>query len=313
MKKEAPVFLPPLHLGVFGHHLAVRCDTERTLAELSSTHARFLLDVGEEGLGEPEATLDIIDRIEEAQEMSIEDGRRRYRLFNTGHTWQFACQDRETLEYENIGFCPPRTLIQTALLTTVSSLANGRDLFHAGVVSLDGAGVVMVAPSKMGKTTLTLQLVSRGCGFLSDEIACLDPETGLLEPFPRKINLRESTRELLGLEALAEAHPERLEASSGELSVDIEEMVPGSLAGPCPLRYLLFPAGIADEPWLEPLARTNVLFRLFDHALIRLRDPAARLFRYASLLGRVECYTLVMGEPDATADLILQLQSGAAG
>jgi hypothetical protein len=172
---------------------------------------------------------------------------------------------------------------------------------------LDGVGVVLAAQSRMGKTTLTLELVSRGCGFLSDEIACLDPESGLLEPFPRKINLKTGSREMLGLELPHHESPALPHAEPGELSLDIEEIAPGSLAGPCPLGYLLFPSGFADEPWLEPLARTNVLFRLFGHAVARVEDPAAHLFRYVSLLEKVACYNLVVGRPGPTAELILQL------
>jgi hypothetical protein len=307
---EGPEFLPAEPYRFLGHRLDVRSDSEDVLARLRSTHGRFHL--AEEDGGEAAETLEIVDRLEGDGELRIEDGRRRYRLFNTGHIWQFSCQDKSTLEFENLGFCPPETLIQTALLTTVSTLATAHDLFHAGVVSMDGAGVVLAAQSGMGKTTLTLELVSRGCGFLSDEIACLDPETGLLEPFPRKVNLKTGSRELLGLELRDDESSAVPDADPGELSLDIEEIAPGSLAEPCPLRYLLFPSGFADEPWLEPLARTNVLFRFFGHAVTRVEDPAAHLFRYVSLLEKIECYNLVVGRPGPTAELILQLPSRQA-
>ena len=49
-------------------------------------------------------------------------------------------------------------------------------LLHAGVVELDGRGVLLVAPEDHGKTTLTAALVRDGFGYLSDEVAAIDPE-----------------------------------------------------------------------------------------------------------------------------------------
>ena len=46
-------------------------------------------------------------------------------------------------------------------------------LIHAGVVSRDGQGIILVADARHGKTTLVLELVRRGFQFLSDEMADL--------------------------------------------------------------------------------------------------------------------------------------------
>ena len=312
MSDRANEMLPAESFRFLGHRIDVVSDSEPMLARLRSTHRRFLLD-GEAPREEPSDVLRIVDRIESEEELRIEDSERRYRLVSTGHVWQFSCQNKTSLEIENLGFCAPKTLTQAALLTTIASLAEGHGLFHGGVVSMNGAGLVLAAPSEMGKTTLTLELVRRGCGFLSDEVACLSHETGVLEPFPRQLNLRGASRELLGLELPTGLLPDGSDPDPDEVSVDIEDLLPGSLAGPCPMRYLIFPAGFADEPWLEPVSRTNVLFRLFDHAVARVDDPAAQLFRYVPVLRQVRCFNLVVGRPGPTADLLLQLPSRREG
>ncbi|OQW94756.1 MAG: hypothetical protein BWK77_08675 [Verrucomicrobia bacterium A1] len=63
-------------------------------------------------------------------------------------------------------------------------------LVHAGCVSRGGRGIVLSGASGMGKSTLTAYLVSRGMGFLSDEVAPISRATGRVEPFPLHIGIR---------------------------------------------------------------------------------------------------------------------------
>ncbi len=47
-------------------------------------------------------------------------------------------------------------------------------LLHSGVVSRDGHGYIIYAPTGFGKTTFVMELVSRGYRFLSDEYCPVD-------------------------------------------------------------------------------------------------------------------------------------------
>ncbi len=69
-------------------------------------------------------------------------------------------------------------------------------LVHAGVAAKDGQGVIIVAPSSLGKTSLTLSLTKQGLQFLSDEFAPINRRTGLIEPFPRTLGLRRGAAKL---------------------------------------------------------------------------------------------------------------------
>lgn len=60
---------------------------------------------------------------------------------------------------------------------------------HAGVIELDGYAVVFPGRSFAGKTTLVLELLKMGVGFLSDEYAIIDPR-GRVHPFPRPLSVR---------------------------------------------------------------------------------------------------------------------------
>ena len=63
-------------------------------------------------------------------------------------------------------------------------------LLHASVVERDGRALLMTGESGAGKSTLATLLAARGWRFMSDEFALLDPETGLVQAFPRLISLK---------------------------------------------------------------------------------------------------------------------------
>lgn len=63
-------------------------------------------------------------------------------------------------------------------------------LLHAGAVSKDNKGILLVGDDGSGKTTQTIGLVDRGYHFLSDEYGVLDLDTGLIKHYPAPISLR---------------------------------------------------------------------------------------------------------------------------
>jgi len=66
-------------------------------------------------------------------------------------------------------------------------------LIHAGVVEKNGNGYIIYAPSGFGKTTLVLQLVSKGYKFLSDEYCPIRYQKLMIEPFARRISIKQGS------------------------------------------------------------------------------------------------------------------------
>jgi HprK-related kinase A len=78
-------------------------------------------------------------------------------------------------------------------------------LLHAGTVERDGKALLLTGHSGAGKSTLAALLGEQGWRFLGDEFALLDPNTGLIRPFPRLISLKNQSLALFD-----GAAPERL-------------------------------------------------------------------------------------------------------
>lgn len=66
-------------------------------------------------------------------------------------------------------------------------------VLHAGVVTRQGRAIVIYGQSGFGKTTLTLELLRRGYGFMSDEFCPLRIADCMVEPFERLVGLRKSS------------------------------------------------------------------------------------------------------------------------
>src|SRR4051794_33347827 len=89
-----------------------------------------------------------------------------------------------------------------------ASLLRGREVFHASAVRLGDRAVAVVGPSGAGKTSIAVQLVLRGAGFLTDDVLALErtdaavlahPGAGLASVRPEeRAALPRSSRRKLG-------------------------------------------------------------------------------------------------------------------
>lgn len=75
----------------------------------------------------------------------------------------------------------------------VARLSSWR-VIHAGVVAVEGQGLLLPGRTHSGKSTLVAELVRRGAVYLSDEYALIGSE-GLVHPYPRPMLLRNGAPE----------------------------------------------------------------------------------------------------------------------
>lgn len=77
-------------------------------------------------------------------------------------------------------------------------------LLHAASVEKDGRVLIITGESGAGKSTLSAMLGERGWRFMGDEFALLDPDSGMLHPFPRPISLKNEAIAAMEKEVAAE-------------------------------------------------------------------------------------------------------------
>jgi len=122
-----------------------------------------------------------------------------------------------------------------SILSAIVTRVRSHLLIHAGVVSRNGKGVILVADSSHGKTTLVLELVRRGFQFLSDEMAALGRKDRLVHPFPRSLRIRNGTLQLAGFPDRPKGDLEWL----GKLILDIGEIKPGCMGKATPISHIV--------------------------------------------------------------------------
>jgi hypothetical protein len=85
---------------------------------------------------------------------------------------------------------------------------NGRSLFHAAVVEIEGRATLLSAPTGTGKSTLSLRLSQLGARFMSDDLAVMREVDGqfMIEAAYPKSRLREDSVTALGVAGKATTH-----------------------------------------------------------------------------------------------------------
>jgi hypothetical protein len=208
---------------------------------------------------------------------------------------------------------------QAALIDLLDRIVHGvlaelhrRDIYaiHAGALVDRGAALVVAGRSGQGKTTLTLGLLRRGLGLLSDEFAVIDPASQRIMPYRRSLHIRPGTPELIPeLRGLAE-RPRRQLGGGVEWSVtpdELAEVFPGCLAASAPLRYVILLDGAPDPsspPALTPAPAALATIELLRGTWAASRDFAAGLSRLSRLMSGVTCARLRAGALEPTLDAI---------
>jgi hypothetical protein len=287
-----------------GHTVAVRSDSDKALRHLRWVYGRFLVTTAATE-AEASCVLTVLDRISNTGELRLAGGFRDYTLY---------CKDFQSFDYdryESRGNVPdPLAFVQWYVIENISLLARDCQLIHAASLAWGDDGVIFPAASGRGKTTLALGLVKRGFRFLSDELAWLNSGSVWVEPFPRRVNVSDHSLQLLGLPPEPEGRAFSREGGTREWALDATDVAPDVEIGPARLCYVVFLNGFGEAPRLRPLSGTAGIMRLFKFSIQPPSDPAATIFDFAPLLDGAQCFELVVGDVNATVDLVQALICG---
>ncbi len=294
-----------------GGTLAVRSNSQEVLGYLRSLYGRFCVQPGSPNSSQPgdiraaHLELEVVDRVAVAQELSVRDSFGSYSV---------SCKDLHSPNADGHpadGISHPLGYVERSFLRNLSFLAGDYDFLHAAAVSWKNIGLIFPGFSGHGKTTICLKLVGQGFKFLSDEIAPLHREHGIVEPFPRLARLDRRSLDLLEIPASRAVRSKLPEGEEAEWLLDIGTVYPSGYGGPAKLRYTIFLQGFAEETRLEPVAQTRALFALFKSGLRRPDNVPAGLFGFAPFLDRIRSFDLVIGDLQEAATMISDLVHNA--
>ena len=102
-------------------------------------------------------------------------------------------------------------------------------ILHAGVISRDGKGFIIMGPSSFGKTTLVLELISRGYKFLSDECCSIRLNDHFIEPYPRSLGIKQDNPFYGAVDLKKKIHHDR----ENKAMVECENIYPDCTGEPC--------------------------------------------------------------------------------
>ncbi len=192
-------------------------------------------------------------------------------------------------------------MLEWGLNWCVSMHAHHYLVIHAGVVEKNGLAAILPAPPGSGKSTLTAALVLSGWRLLSDELTLIDRKTGLIQPLPRPLSLKNESIPLI-----------RAFSTDAHLNRPVHDTLKGSVAHLRPPKdsvrrqheparpgWVIFPkwqAGAAAT--LAPRSRAETFLFLAQNAF-NYSHLGADGFRIGTaLIDQVDCYDFTYSRLD---------------
>jgi hypothetical protein len=184
-------------------------------------------------------------------------------------------------------------MLEWGLNWCVSTQAHHYLILHAAAVEKNGLAAILPAPPGSGKSTLTAGLVLSGWRLLSDELTLIDRKTGLIQPLPRPVSLKNQS-----IDVIRQFSPDTYinRASHGTVKGAVAHMRPPrdsvrrqhETARP---GWVIFPQWDAGAPTtLTPRSQAQTFLFLAQNAF-NYSHPGADGFRGGSaLMDQTACY-----------------------
>jgi hypothetical protein len=212
-----------------------------------------------------------------------------FRLLSDDGAGRLRLYSAETLLYEGGVAAKAADLLLSQSCYQLANHSQGGMLFHAGALAWAGGGLLLPGGIGAGKTTLTAWLLTRGLGYLTDELVFVPDGAETMEAFARPLNLKRPARAALRAHFDFERHADRmLSTSAGDL-ISPGALQPARLAGALDatrVSLIVFPRYQAggDLVW-RPLSKAQAGLALMK-CLVNARNLPEHGFPQISRLAK---------------------------
>jgi HprK-related kinase A len=166
---------------------------------------------------------------------------------------------------------------------------------HSAVLEKNGRAVLLPAPPGSGKSTLCAALMLHGWRLLSDEMALLDPVTGLVTPAPRPVSLKNASINVIrqrarGLNFGPTAH-DTLKGTVAHMQVSADSLAKAHL--PALPAWVVFPKYTQGSPLVvSEHPKAQALVELASNSFNHHVHGRAGFEALAALVERCACHDL---------------------
>jgi hypothetical protein len=218
-----------------------------------------------------------------------------YRIGGAHGLWAFARDGMQPLAASDPGEL--LFLFDRDLSTQLQRRRPELLFIHAAVLEVTGLGILLVAPSGGGKSTLAWALVHHGFHYLSDELSPVDVTTLTVHPYPRALLLKHPTPPPYEL-------PSRTIHSSRGFHV-VSPPLSGH-SGPSGISAIFFLCrhrGVS-APVVRQITTAQASARLYCNTLNALAHPGEGLDGTIQIASTTTCFELVLQDLSATCALL---------
>jgi hypothetical protein len=176
---------------------------------------------------------------------------------------------------------------------------------HAAALEFAGNGILLVAPSGQGKSTVTWGLLHHGFRYLSDELAPLDLRTMKVAPYPHALCLKREPPEPYPL-------PAQILRTSRTFHVPTPMLPNQTLSQPVPVTAMFFLEYSPKDQTgatLQSISKGEAASRLFAQALNPLAHMEDGLPAAIAIACNAACYKLRSADIRSSCDLVSDLVS----
>ncbi len=173
---------------------------------------------------------------------------------------------------------------------------------HAGLLAQSGHALMMPGFPGAGKSTLCASLcLLEGWQLLSDELAILDPGSGLMQPHPRPISVKNTSIDVVTTFPQVRLGPVYLDTRKGSIShVACPPNSVGASALAAPVRWVVFPRfEEGSAPRCDETSRAEAFALISEQSFNKERMGEVGFEALCNMLTAADCFQIVYG---STAD-----------